>query len=81
MLAELDYVDEEMPDADEFASIEGSHAAGRRLRVPGAGRREMTDAMANALRNVRTALVAGGRLIDPATPEVLAFVEEVLETG
>jgi pimeloyl-ACP methyl ester carboxylesterase len=41
--------------------------------------REMTEAMADALPNARTALVAGGHLIDPAAPEVLAFVEEVLE--
>jgi hypothetical protein len=39
----------------------------------------MSDAMAIALPDARTALVAGGHLIDPAAPEVLAFVEQVLE--
>jgi hypothetical protein len=38
----------------------------------------MTEAMAGALPNARIALVAGGHLIDPAAPEVLAFVEEVV---
>ena len=37
--------------------------------------------MASALCDARTALVGGGHLIDPAAPEVLAFVEEVLEAG
>jgi pimeloyl-ACP methyl ester carboxylesterase len=41
--------------------------------------REMTAAMADALPNARATLVAGGHLIDPAAPEVLAFVEQVLE--
>jgi pimeloyl-ACP methyl ester carboxylesterase len=36
------------------------------------------EAMADALPNARTALVGGGHLIDPASPEVVAFVEEVL---
>jgi esterase len=40
---------------------------------------EMTEAMAGVLPNARTALVAGGHLIDPAGPEVLAFVGEVVE--
>jgi hypothetical protein len=39
----------------------------------------MTEAMPDALPDSRTALVAGGHLIDPAAPEVLAFVEEQLE--
>ena len=39
----------------------------------------MTEAMADVLPNARTALVAGDHLIDPAAPEVLAFVQEVLE--
>ena len=38
----------------------------------------MTEAMAGALPDARTVLVAGGHLIDPAAPEVLAFIEEVL---
>jgi pimeloyl-ACP methyl ester carboxylesterase len=40
--------------------------------------REPNDVMANALPNARRAVVGGGHLIDPAAPEVLAFVEEVL---
>jgi esterase len=40
--------------------------------------RAPTEAMAAALPNTRTALVGGGHLIDPAAPEVLAFIEEVL---
>jgi hypothetical protein len=35
--------------------------------------------MAAALPNARTALVGGGHLIDPATPEVLTFVEEIVQ--
>jgi esterase len=42
--------------------------------------REPTEALAAALPNTRTALVSGGHLINPAAPEVLAFIEEVLET-
>jgi len=40
--------------------------------------REPTDALAGVLPNARTARVGGGHLIDPAAPEVVAFVEEVL---
>ncbi len=40
--------------------------------------REPVDALAAALPNARKALVEGGHLIDPAAPEVLTFVEEVL---
>jgi esterase len=40
--------------------------------------REPTEAMAEALPNARTALVSGGHLINPAAPEVLAFIEDVL---
>jgi hypothetical protein len=40
----------------------------------------MTDAMAGVLPDARTALVGGGHLIDPAAPEVLAFIEELLES-
>lgn len=41
--------------------------------------REPNEAMADALPNARSALVGGGHLIDPAAPEVLAFIEEVLK--
>jgi esterase len=39
---------------------------------------EPVEALAAALPNARSALVGGGHLIDPAAPEVLAFIEEVL---
>jgi esterase len=39
---------------------------------------EPVEALAAALPDARTALVGGGHLIDPAAPEVLAFIEEVL---
>jgi pimeloyl-ACP methyl ester carboxylesterase len=42
--------------------------------------REPTEAMADALPNARTAAVSGGHLINPAAPEVLAFIEGVLES-
>jgi hypothetical protein len=41
----------------------------------------MTEAMAGALPRTRVALVGGGHLVDPATPEVLIFLEELLESG
>jgi hypothetical protein len=34
----------------------------------------------HALPNARSALVGGGLLIDPAAPDVLAFIAEVLES-
>jgi pimeloyl-ACP methyl ester carboxylesterase len=43
--------------------------------------REPTDALARVLPNARVARVGGGHLIDPAAPEVVAFVEEVLAAG
>ena len=39
---------------------------------------EPVEALAAALPDARTVLVEGGHLIDPASPEVVAFVEEVL---
>ncbi|MGH2994451.1 MAG: alpha/beta fold hydrolase [Solirubrobacterales bacterium] len=41
---------------------------------------EAPEALADALPNARTVLVGGGHLIDPAAPEVIAFIEEVLES-
>jgi pimeloyl-ACP methyl ester carboxylesterase len=41
--------------------------------------REPTEALAAALSNARTVVVDGGHLIDPAGPEIVAFVERVLE--
>lgn len=42
--------------------------------------REPNEVMANALPNARGALVGGGHLIDPAAPEVLAYIAEVLKS-
>ena len=39
---------------------------------------EPIEAMADALPNARSVLVGGGHIIDPAAPEVLAFIGEVL---
>ena len=79
LLAELGYVDEVMPDAAAFATIDKRTLLVAAFESP-PEQREMTEAMAGVLPNARIALVAGGHLIDPAAPEVLAFVEEVLES-
>jgi esterase len=39
------------------------------------------SALAAALPNARLSRVGGGHLIDPASPEVIAFIEEVLESA
>jgi pimeloyl-ACP methyl ester carboxylesterase len=41
---------------------------------------EPIEALAQTLPNARTALVGGGHLIDPAAPEVIAFIDEVIES-
>ncbi len=41
---------------------------------------EPVEALARSLPNARTALAGGGHLIDPAAPEVIAFIEEVYAT-
>ena len=76
LLAELHYVDEVMPDAAAFATIDKPVLLVAASESP-PEQREMTEAMAGALPNARTALVAGGHLIHPAAPEVLAFIEEL----
>jgi len=69
-----DYV---QADAAAFAAVEQPV-----LLVAAAGSvpvlRELIAALADALPNARTSLVEGGHLIDPAHPDVLAFVGEVL---
>jgi esterase len=79
LLAELEYVDEVMPGAPELAAL-----AAPTLLVAASDspppQREMNDALADVLPNVRSAFVGGGHLIDPAAPEVLGFIEEVLES-
>jgi esterase len=77
LLAELGYVDEVTPDAAAFATIDKPTLLVAASESP-PEQREMTEAMADALPNARTTLVGGGHLIDPAAPEVLAFVGEVL---
>ena len=67
-----------MPDAAAFATIDKPTLLVAASESP-PKQREMTEAMADALTDARTSLVAGGHLIDPAAPEVLAFIEEVLE--
>jgi len=78
LLAELGYVDEPQPDAAAFARIEQPALLVAASDSP-PEQRAMSEAMAAVLPDARTALVAGGHLIDPATPEVLAFVEEIVE--
>lgn len=80
LLAELRYVDEPMPDAAAFATIDKPTLLVAASDSP-PEQRDMTEAMARVLPNARTVLVAGGHLIDPAAPEVRAFVDEVLESG
>jgi esterase len=78
LLAELHYVDEPMPDAATFGTIDMPALLVAASESP-PPQREMTEAMANALPNARTALVGGGHLIDPAAPDVVAFVEGLRE--
>jgi pimeloyl-ACP methyl ester carboxylesterase len=80
LLAELRYVDEPMPDAAAFATIDKPTLLVAASDSP-PEQREMTEAMARVLPNARTVLVAGGHLIDPAAPEVRAFVEETLASS
>ena len=77
LLAELGYVDEAMPDAAAFATIDKPTLLVAASESP-PEQREMTEAMARALPDARTVSVAGGHLIDPAGPEVLASIREVL---
>jgi esterase len=79
LLAELHYVEEPQPDAAAFSTIEQPALLLAATESP-PEQREMTEAMAEALPNARLALVGGGHLIDPAVPEVLAFVEEMISS-
>jgi esterase len=67
-------------DADALAGVEQPAllvaAADSRPEL-----REPTEALAEALPNARLVVVEGGHLIDPAGPEVLAFVREVLSAS
>jgi pimeloyl-ACP methyl ester carboxylesterase len=79
LLTELGYVDEVMPDAAAFATIDKPTLLVAASESP-PEQRDMTEAMAGVIPDARTSLVSGGHLIDPAGPEVLAFIEEVLES-
>jgi esterase len=79
LLAELHYVDEPMPDAAAFARIEAPALVVVADESP-PEQRDMAEAMADALPNARLVRIGGGHLIDPAGAEVIAFVEEVLES-
>jgi esterase len=79
LLAELEYVDEAMPDATAFATIVKPALLVAASESP-RQQREMSEAMAGALPHARTARVAGGHLVDPAAPEVLAFLKELFES-
>jgi esterase len=80
LLAELHYVEEPMPDAAAFATIEIPVLLVAASDSP-AEQRDMTEKMAGVLPDARLVNIAGGHLIDPAGAEVLAFIEDVLETG
>jgi esterase len=70
LLAELGYVDEPMPDAAAFATIDKPVLLVEASESP-PEQSDMTEAMAAVLPNARTSLIGGGHLIDPAAPDVL----------
>jgi pimeloyl-ACP methyl ester carboxylesterase len=78
LLAELGYVDEPMPDAAAFATIDRPVLLVMASDSP-AEQRDMTEKMAEALPRARLAATGGGHLVDPAGTEVLAFIEDVCE--
>jgi esterase len=78
LLAELRYVDEPLPDAAAFATIRRPALLVAAQESP-PEQREMTEAMARVLPDARSVLVGGGHLVDPAGPDVLAFVGAVLD--
>jgi esterase len=80
LLAELHYVDEALPDAAAFATIEAPALLVAASESP-PEQREMTEAMAEVIPDARLVRIGGGHLIDPAGSEVIGFVEEVLESG
>jgi esterase len=80
LLAELHYVNEAMPDAAAFATIEVPALLVAASESP-PEQRDMTEKMAEVLPNARLVRIGGGHLVDPAGAEVLTFVEEALETG
>ena len=79
VLAELAYVEHPMPDAAMFGTIDVPTLLVVASESP-PEQRDMSYAMSRALPNSRTVEVGGGHLIDPAGPEVLAFIEETLDS-
>jgi esterase len=73
LLAEIGFVDEQLPDASALATIDKPTLLVAADESPGP-QREMTEALAGVLPDARLVRVPGGHLIDPAGPEVLAFV-------
>jgi pimeloyl-ACP methyl ester carboxylesterase len=43
--------------------------------------RQPTEALAGVLQNARMVVVTGGHMIDPAAPDVLAFIRETLASA
>jgi esterase len=80
LLAELHYVDEPMPNAAAFATIEVPALLVAATDSP-PEQRDMTERMVEVLPNARLVRVGGGHLVDPADPEVLAFIEQLLGAG
>lgn len=78
LLAELTYVDQEMPDATAFAKITVPALLVAASDSP-PEQRDMTERMAAVLPSARLVRAAGGHLVDPAGVEVLSFIEEVVE--
>jgi esterase len=80
LLAELHYVEEAMPDAAAFATIDVPALLVAASDSP-PEQRDMTERMAEVLPNARLVRVGGVHLVDPASPEVLAFIEDAIETN
>lgn len=76
LLAELAFVHEPLPDAAALATIRHPALVVAATESP-APMREMSEEIAHALPNARLSIVGGGHLIDPAAPEVLAFIGEL----
>jgi hypothetical protein len=69
-----------MPDAAAFATIDVPALLVAASDSP-REQRDMTEKMAEVLPTARLVRIGGGHLIDPAGVDVLAFIEEVFETG
>ena len=76
LLAELHYVDQPMPDAAAFATIEAPALLVAASDSP-PQQRDMTERMAEMLPKARLVRVEGGHMVDPASPAVLDFIQEL----